>query len=60
MLLALACKWPDPPVCTRWGTKHVEAYDETEPRVPLCAVYKCGATTTHHEAHDERVCLEAK
>jgi hypothetical protein len=60
LLTALSCSWPEPPACVRWGKRHVEAFDETEPRVFMCAVYKCGATTTHHEAHEEPVCLESK
>ena len=61
LLLALcACSLPAPPVCTRWVTKRVDAFEETTPRVFMCAIYKCGAVTVRHEAHDERVCEEYK
>lgn len=54
-----ACDYK-PAECARWGRRHMGATDETEPLVFACPVYKCGSTTTHHEAHDEDVCVAWK
>lgn len=56
LVAGMACDYK-PSVCKTYGKRHVEATDDTSPRVFGCAIYKCGATTTHHEAYDEDVCV---